>query len=405
MNLVKISFLAAIIGSINACIFLIFEFIVTQGTLYLWDTIFPTQHIRILVIPLAIIFSIVYSWIIKLYKEKRIIDIDTNIIKDTEQDVPTVKNIIKIFIIGAASLLAGASLGPEASLTKIAKNLGLLMSKKEKNPTLSNILMFSSIGALLVAFTGSLFPILIPILFFYKQEKKLHLITILLPIIAGLFSYSSLILLKGSATGFSTIPLAPNFRYIDILFAFLLGFIGTLLAVLLKQFMKKVESFPKHVELSHIWIISASLFGLVLGLGYFLGGSAIQFSGKEGTEVLIQYAQSFSITTLIIMIIMKILVTGWSITTGYRGGIVFPSLFFGVAVSLIFEKIHPIFTGSGIMIGTSTGIMVTLLSPILGFVMMVSLIPLELISVVIAGLVGSLIAVHFIKQFYSITSN
>jgi H+/Cl- antiporter ClcA len=104
------------------------------------------------------------------------------------------------------------------------------------------------------------------------------------------------------------------------------------------------------------------------------------------------------------MIIMKIIVTGWSITTGYRGGLVFPSIFFGVALSLIFEKIHPVFAGSGIMIGTSTGIMVTLLSPILGFVMMVSLIPLELISIVIAGLVGSLIAINFIKKFHHITS-
>ncbi len=392
MSKLKLIGIAALIGIINGVVFVIFELIVTQGTDYLWNDIFKTGTNRWALIPVAILLSIIFSWIIKSFKQKRIGLAETNLLEDGEIKPTTVRDLGAIFIIGSASLLAGASLGPEASLVGIASGLGIWFAQKNKTMEAAKLLALSSVGALLVAFLGSLFPILIPILILYKKENKIVFAHILPPIISGFFAYITLVTIKGSAIGFGTIPVgSTEYEIQDIVASFVLGILGALFAFTLQSLIKRFSKTTKEINSKMHWVISASIFGGIIGILYLIGGPSIEFSGKEGTEILLQNPASYAVVPLILILITKLLATSWSLSSGYRGGLVFPSVFMGITLSLMFEKINPILTGPGIIIGSISGIFTALINPILGFILILSMIPIQLIWVAIAGLAGAII--------------
>ena len=99
----------------------------------------------------------------------------------------------------------------------------------------------------------------------------------------------------------------------------------------------------------------------------------------------------YSLIILLVILIAKFLVTSWSLPAGYKGGLVFPSIFMAVAMSLILTEIHPILGGPGITIGATSGMMTAMLPPALGFILVLAMIPLNFILVAIMGLLGALL--------------
>lgn len=391
-NVSKIIFISLLIGFINSIIFVIFEFIVNEGTEFIWTQIFNTNLYRITVIPIAILLGILYSVTIKQFKQKQIGNPEINLFETQKTRPVKILDLVTVFVIGAVSLLAGASLGPEASLSAIALGLGAFFGLNFiKNKNIAMLLSFASLGALLVAFFGSLIPILVPILVIYKKQKKLELLPFLVVIITGVSAYGTLVLIKDSATGYGTIPVSSTINLTDIFYAFLLGLLGTSVSYLLKWLITKFTVVTVKINKQMSWIATGAIVGGILGAIYLIGGPDVQFSGKEGTTMLLESAPSLTILSLVIMIFAKLLATSWSLASGYRGGLVFPTIFMGVAISLIFELIHPALAGSGIMIGSIIGIMSMLLTPLIGFILVMSMVPLKLVVVAIAGLLGALI--------------
>jgi hypothetical protein len=76
--------------------------------------------------------------------------------------------------------------------------------------------------------------------------------------------------------------------------------------------------------------------------------------------------------------------------------LVFPSVFMAVAMSLILTEIHPILGGPGITIGATAGMMTSMLPPVLGFILVLSMIPLNFILVAICGLFGAIVGTKII---------
>ncbi|OGH47930.1 MAG: hypothetical protein A3A51_00320 [Candidatus Levybacteria bacterium RIFCSPLOWO2_01_FULL_39_10] len=397
--LLKFILISLAIGVANAVVFVLFEFIVNQGTEYLWNELFNTDSLRLALIPVAIFLSIAYSYIIRNFKQNRVGKAETNFLEDEEIKHTDLNDLGTIFVIGAGSLLAGASLGPEASLVGIAGGLGIWFAQKSSDLNSAKLLAISSVGALLVAFFGSLLSILIPIIIIFKKEGKIVIKHYIPPIIAGVAAYATLVAIKGSAIGFGTIPTgSSNFHIQDLIFALILGILGAFLAYLLKLLIKKLSVITKKIDNNYHWLVSASVFGAVIGILYLIGGPSVEFSGKEGTSILLENSSSYTVATLLIIFITKLLVTGWSLAGGYRGGLVFPSVFMGVTLSLIFEKIHPALTGPGIIIGSVSGIFTALISPIIGLILILSMIPAELVGVALAGFLGALIGAKIISK-------
>jgi hypothetical protein len=142
---------AVAVGVVNALVFVAFEWIVNDGTDWVWNDLVDSDAVRWRVVPLAIAGSIVLSAVIRLTRQKRIVPASTDpLAGGPAASVPVV------LLIGAVSLLAGASLGPEASLFAAATGIGAWLAKEKR-------LVLASVGALLVAFFGSLLAVAVPL--------------------------------------------------------------------------------------------------------------------------------------------------------------------------------------------------------------------------------------------------
>ena len=115
-----------VLGAVIGLMFLGFEWVVNHGDTWIWDDVFNTGEERWVVVPLAIGLSIIYSFIVHLVGQRRIIPIQLSIVEDLGKPLERapLSGVAVILVVGAASLLAGASLGPEAALAAGSIALG-----------------------------------------------------------------------------------------------------------------------------------------------------------------------------------------------------------------------------------------------------------------------------------------
>src|ERR1044071_5998658 len=113
------------IGVLNAIVFLGFEWLVNHGTVYIWDDVVGSDTERWRVIPLAIVLSVLFSVLVRALGQPRVGAVHTDPLAGGSDPAPaTLTAIVVILVIGVASLLAGASLGPEASLVAASAAIG-----------------------------------------------------------------------------------------------------------------------------------------------------------------------------------------------------------------------------------------------------------------------------------------
>lgn len=141
------------------------------------------------------------------------------------------------------------------------------------------------------------------------------------------------------------------------------------------------------------WLVGASLIGLVLGLLYYIGGQTIQFSGSEGLMLISENTAKYSVAALLGLVVAKLMATSWSASTGYRGGLVFPSIYMGAVLSLLISTLFGISenTEVGAIIGSVTGVLMGMINPIIGVVLAFALFPLSQFSIVIGAVIGALV--------------
>jgi H+/Cl- antiporter ClcA len=302
---------------------------------------------------------------------------------------PTLQALAAILAIGLASLLAGAALGPEAPLVAFAAGLGGWIAARAAPGPAGRLFVLASAGALLVAFFGSLVSLLIPLALIVQRTKRLPLPAALVVVLAGLAAWGMLWLIQGNDQGFGGIPEATVHAR-DYLAAFVLGLIAVGIGVLLRHFVVRVAEVTVRVDRGAAWWLVAAAFGAGLGVLYLIGGQTVQFSGGEGSVMLIARADEYSAWALAGIALVKLLATSWSLACGYRGGLVFPSVFVGVAVSLCVAAFAPSLGGPGIMLGAIIGLLVEMTAPILGIVVLLALVPLKLVPVGLAGGIGAI---------------
>lgn len=389
--------LAIVIGAIDAVLFKVFEYIVNHGTQYIWNDLFNSDVDRWKVVPLGIVLGLLLSGLFVLLKQKRIVPPKLSSVEEESSDEkPTLASLGIIFIIGAACLLAGASLGPEASLVAMTGGLGLWFGYYSRNDKAAKLLQLSSIGALLVAFFGSIILILLPLAMLLKK-KKLSVTSAIPIVLAGASSYGALWLMDRNTEGYGSIPVPSSFHALDYLLAALLGMATAVLGWLLKKYILKANEAVKRYDKNYHWAISGALFGLVIGLLYMLGGQSVEFSGSEGTKLLMHHSPEYSVWALVVILLAKLLVTGWSLASGYRGGLVFPSIFIGVAIALIAETITGD-TSTGVLVGSIAGVFCAMLGPAPALIFIIALIPFKLIGIAIVGIVFAALANKIIDK-------
>ena len=297
-----------LLGVVVSFVFLGFEWVVNHGTDYIWNDLFNTDENRWGVVPLAIGLSLLFSIVVRAFGQRRVVPPHTGILPPEDAPPPTFGSIGVIFVVGAASLLAGASLGPEASLVAMSAAIGGLVATRRGTPQAVKLLIVSAVGALLVAFFGSIVPIAIPLLLLYQEEKKLVFDHALPPVVAGLAAFGTIYAVHGGqAEGYGTLPVDTTLNFADYVAALVVGMLAVLVAALLKHVMLRLEGLDEHVERSWPWPLAALLFGAGLGVLYLIGGESVQFSGREGTPMLLQDYSDESALVLLGLIGVKLL--------------------------------------------------------------------------------------------------
>ena len=392
--LAALAAISLVIGAADGLVFLGFEWVVNHGSDWIWNDLVGSDQARWRVVPLALVLSISFTALLRLVGQARWVAPHLDPLgaaesPDEEAAAPALRALGVILLVGAGSLLAGASLGPEAPLVGFSAGLGAWVAARATPGPAGRLLVLSSAGALLVAFFGSLACLAIPLLILFQRTRRLPLAAVVSVVIAGVAAWGMLWLIQGSANGFGQIPPA-TVQARDYLAALVLSVVAVGIGGLLRRFVIELSAVTKRIDAAANWWVAAALFGLVVGLLYLLGGETVQFSGSEGSVLLIGRADEYSALALAGIALVKLLVTGWSLGAGYRGGLVFPSVFAAIAVSLFAAAAVPAVAGPGIMLGAIVGLLVEMTAPVLGIVVLFALVPLKLVPLGLVAAAGAM---------------
>ncbi|MES1193807.1 MAG: chloride channel protein, partial [Solirubrobacterales bacterium] len=296
-----------------------------------------------------------------------------------------------ILAIGAAGLLAGASLGPEAPLLGATVALGAWAAARADASAASTVLVLASAGALLVAFFGSLIALAIPLLILRQRTGRFPIAPVVAITLAGLAAWLTVWLAQGNHHGYGHVPSADVDAH-DYLIAVVLGITAVGIGALLHWFVAQLNVITEQLRNGTPWWLAAAIFGTVLGVLYLIGGQTVQFSGSEGSVMLLSGEVHYGAWALAGIALVKLAATSWSVAAGYRGGLVFPTVFAGVAVSLLTAEALPGVAGPGVLLGCIAGLLVEMTAPVLGVVMLLALVPSALLPLALAGAAGAVAA-------------
>jgi H+/Cl- antiporter ClcA len=403
--LVMLAAISLVIGAADGLVFLGFEWVVNHGSDWIWNDIAGSDTSRWRVIPLAIVLSIAFSVVVRAVGEPRWLAPHLDPLGAAEgagddAPAPRLAGLGAILLIGASSLVAGASLGPEAPLVGFCAGLGGFVAARAAPGPTGRLLVLASVGALLVAFFGSLVSMLIPLAILFQRTRRLPIPALISVLVAGLAAWGMLWLVRGAPHGFGSVPSA-TVHLRDYAAAVLLGVLAVAMGSMLRRFVTGLARVTERVDQASAWWVAAAVFGAVVGVLYLVGGETVQFSGSQGSQLLIGRADEYSAAALAGIALVKLLVTSWSLAAGYRGGLVFPSVFAGVAVSLCVAAIDPSLGGPGIMVGAIVGLLVEMTAPLLGIVVLFALVPLKLVPLGLAGAAGALLGRRVVDRIAS----
>ncbi len=297
-----------------------------------------------------------------------------------------------ILVTSLISLMAGAALGPEAALADACGGIGTLVADKLKMDEKETRTMgYGGLSAMLGAFITN--PFGGALLGLESAQSGLGGMTVyfwaLFPsLLASAVATTVFVALTGAF--FDTLYTFPTYvpRLADLLWAIpfsLIGGLAGLIFVLVFRWLRKLmEPLKGHLVLR----------GVIGGLGMGIIGALLPltlFSGEEGTSELIKQAAVLGVGTLIVLAICKLLATSLLLSTGWKGGYIFPIMFAGVALGMAGKLLFPSVPTAVTVAATLAGALVAALrAPLFAALFTLVLVQAETAPVVaVAVIVGS----------------
>jgi H+/Cl- antiporter ClcA len=248
------------------------------------------------------------------------------------------RNLPSILFQGFIALWSGAAVGPEGTLVFLTGGLGTFISERLKlQKDDIQVLVYSAIAGAFGGFFGS--PIVGAVgAVEYMLIKELNWYRHLIPgLIAGAVGYGVYFaILHTSYLGVYDFPNFATFRVVDLVWALLVGVIAGAIGILHKLIfgiMHRVFGrFNKRP------VIRPIIGGLIIGLiGSFL--PLTLYSGQSQLLQIVHNPASFGIGILLLMMLVKMLLTGTSFGTGFVGGPIFPILFIGGTLGQVLSEV------------------------------------------------------------------
>ena len=357
MRKLRILLACVVVAILVANVYYLFESAVHHSITYFWNDLFATQTDRVLVIPLAVVGALLFFGL-QHRLDRKSENHEGHSLGGDPID-PTLRNLGIILFLGYFSLVGGASLGPEAVLVPasvvIGTGLGMRLFKRDEEAT--KALAAAAIMALMAAFFHSyIVGILSVFLVMQVSKAKLSAQLLIIAVIASVSSYLTLNVIDPTNSYFNFPAFTWRIAIIDVLFGLVLIGAGYAATFALKHAHSLIVHYRERSKLT-TWVHLALVAGLGMSLFYLLGGPLVEFTGNQSIAPLVDQAPTLGGIGIVIIIIVKLLVIGWSKAMGYRGGLIFPMIFIASALAALVQLyVHDLNLGAG-MIAAIIGIL------------------------------------------------
>jgi len=264
-----------------------------------------------------------------------------------------------VVITAFVSLISGGALGPEAPLMDATGGIGTWLADRLKVGALATrTLAFSGLSGMLGAFFSS--PFSAPILILEGAQGAVNTL-FLIPGIIGASTAIAAYMLLGGLAGLLYMGMYHTLR---------------------RTLMVPLAGRPV-------------LRGLIGGLGLGLVAAALPitlFSGEEQIPEIIYQGAEMGVVLLLVIALAKMFLTNLALTTGWKGGYIFPILFAGSAVGMAVHVLLPFVPQSVAMTAVMAGMTVATLRSLIfvplfiGVITQRELVPAMAIAVVVSFL-------------------
>ncbi|CCJ35284.1 chloride channel protein [Methanoculleus bourgensis MS2] len=240
------------------------------------------------------------------------------------------------------SLLSGASVGPEGTITVLIGYISSYTRDKLKIRSTTAALGFD-VAALASAFNGIIGNILFTGIFateFQVGGSRNALKFLTWNLLAGTIGYLAYLLL-GLPSFARSIPFEPisglNLAY--ILYAVVLGILGALLAVFMGLSMQAAGTVMERAFGDAVITQTLAAGAIIACIGYFI--PELLFSGEGQIHGILADPARFGVGMLLFMALLKVLLLALSFKSGYLGGPIFPVIFSSTLVGLALHLLFP----------------------------------------------------------------
>lgn len=253
-------------------------------------------------------------------------------------------HVPSILLAAFGSLIAGASLGPEAPLIVVGSVLGAVFGIRNGGQTQQ---AFAFIGGM--AAVGAVFgsPMVTAFMMLEFMALGAAPVVLLIPALVGLAaSYLVQIgawVLPGVGAHSLSVPNVPSYAHIelgDFSVAALVAIVATVLAVLVRVAAERFDSFSASRRTTSIVLASLGVLALAaIGMGGFgLAPELVLFSGNAGMGTILAET---SVVAVLVALLVKSGMMLFSLGGQFRGGAIFPATFLGVGVGVLMHLLLP----------------------------------------------------------------
>ena len=388
---VKLLLLAGLVGFVGAGITFAFMWVVQEAAHLIWASAEDGSDVwrPIFTVLICAVAGIIVGVLVKVFGDH------SGIFAELMQDFGRTgrfkyRQAPGMVVTSFVSLAAGGSLGPEAPMADACGSVATWTADRLKMDERSTrSLGFSGIGGMLGAFVTS--PFSGALLGLESARAAISFPWVLFPsLVAAAVSTTTFVLLSGAF--FGSLYVFPEYtpHLTDLVLAVPLGLMGAAAGaafiLLFRVLRKLMEPMRKHLILR----------GLLGGLGLGIAGAffpLVLFSGEEQTGTLITDAATIGIVTLIVLAVLKLVVTSLLLTTGWKGGYIFPTMFAGVALGLATHLIFPSIPMAVAVAATMAGAMVaTMKAPLFSALFTAMLVQREAGPVIAIAVIVGLLA-------------
>lgn len=353
MKQLKVIILAALVAAGVALTYFYFEAAVRNAIDLVWNDWLGTGSRRYLVPAICIVLALVYfgmqHWL-DPHAEKHA----SHGLGDAP--LPTVASFVKVLGLGFLSLVAGASLGPEAVLVPACVLLGGYVGERAYgrytaastagavsqtgSEPLVKLLGMAGFIALMTAFFHS-FLVGVLALLLIKKQYGVSLKPLLIVLAVVVSEVTVLVLGQLESPAFVRLPPYDWRVNLGSLLALLLLGLAGYATTYLMGWSQRLVTRAMRIVAERPWWLHAIAAAAGLSVLYLLGGSLVEFTGNESIIPMFQQAAELGVLGLLWLYLVKVMAISWSKATGYRGGLVFPAIFVAaVLVAIAQMYIH-----------------------------------------------------------------